>query len=791
MVERFSRISFPLRVACVVAWLLAAVAVSTSSAEDIIVKLKDGRELVGGKGYTYGVAEQPRPLGEDVIQRILFVDDYMRRTFVSKRRWQEERFPQRGAPLRPVKIPQRAKHVGPEIASTGAILRVGPFDEHGRRIITMQGPRDPVDIVQGISELTPEWAKVEGITHVWETRIPTTSLPSDVLAKLLAKGPSADSVETQKNVARFYLQMERYEDAQKVLEAILAKHAGDEAVGQQIAPSLRQVRQLSAQRLVNELKRRRDVGQHALVWSGLESFPSDDVAGEILQEVRELLQEYQNRRAQGEEIIAGIKSLLAKLDDAQLQKRIEPIAKEIERELNMNTLDRMAAFRLAMNDESMGPGERLALAVSGWLLGSDAATANLPNALSAFEVRNLVRDYLVEPSEGRRDELLKKMASQEASAPRTVAGLLVHMKPPLADATEENPSGFYSFEVEGLPDSPSVRYCVQTPPGYDPHRTYPTIVTLHGAGSTPEQQIDWWAGSPSAKGRRNGQAGRQGYLVVAPNWTREGQRKYHYSAREHAAVLDCLRDACRRFSIDTDRVYLSGHAAGGDAAWDLGLAHPDLWAGVIPIVARAARYCSHYWENARYVPFYFVGGEKDGQWIAENATEFDRYLNHGFNATVVEYLGRGHEHYYDEIFRIFDWMGRCKRDFYPREFSCDSMRPFDNFFWWVEVEGMPERSVVDPANWSVRGKRPMNTQGTLTPGNGIRVRSGASRVTVWLSPKMVDFERRVKIVIDGKDVNRGEPFVKPNLSVMLEDARRRADRFHPFWDKVEKNTIRR
>ena len=48
-----------------------------------------------------------------------------------------------------------------------------------------------------------------------------------------------------------------------------------------------------------------------------------------------------------------------------------------------------------------------------------------------------------------------------------------------------------------------------------------------------------------------------------------------------------LRDAMRRFSIDSDRVFLSGHSIGGDAAWDIGLAHPDLWAGVIPIVVRS------------------------------------------------------------------------------------------------------------------------------------------------------------------------------------------------------------
>ena len=127
-------------------------------------------------------------------------------------------------------------------------------------------------------------------------------------------------------------------------------------------------------------------------------------------------------------------------------------------------------------------------------------------------------------------------------------------------------------------------------------------MTLNGPATTAEQQIDWWAGAWAKDGARAGQATRHGYIVIAPVWTVEHQKQYGYSAHEHAAVLNSLRDACRRFSIDTDRVFLSGHSMGGDAAWDIGLAHPDLWAGVIPIVAQSDRYCALYWENAATCP---------------------------------------------------------------------------------------------------------------------------------------------------------------------------------------------
>jgi predicted peptidase len=87
-----------------------------------------------------------------------------------------------------------------------------------------------------------------------------------------------------------------------------------------------------------------------------------------------------------------------------------------------------------------------------------------------------------------------------------------------------------------------------------------------------------------------------------------------------------LRDACKRFNIDTDRVFLSGHSMGGDAAWDIGISHPDTWAGIVSIVATADKYIPRYWENARQLPMYFVCGQLDGSRMSINGPEWDRYL---------------------------------------------------------------------------------------------------------------------------------------------------------------------
>ncbi len=119
-------------------------------------------------------------------------------------------------------IHQRVMHSGRSVRSVGPAMSVQPFDEFGRRTFTMYTVKGPVNIIQGITELTPRWAKVEGISHVWDMRIATNSIPRDVLHKILLKQTNPKDIEQLKKIARFYLQSERYEDARQTLDELLS-----------------------------------------------------------------------------------------------------------------------------------------------------------------------------------------------------------------------------------------------------------------------------------------------------------------------------------------------------------------------------------------------------------------------------------------------------------------------------------------------------------------------------------------------------------------------------------------
>ena len=768
--------------------------------------LKDGRVLQGKYAPVAGLSERLAAPSSDagVIRQIALINDDLRRTFLCERQILEVREDEPGEALEKFLLPQQARRSGPQITSMGPIIRTTPFDEFGRRILTVNTSKGQVNMIQGITELTPVWAKAEGIKYfVSDTRLATSSIPPDILEKMLRRLVGTSDPEQRKKLARFYIQAERYEAATAELEAMLSE-SNDAASREQLEPTIRSLKQMSSRRLLNELQLRRGAGQHSFVYSTLKVFPTEGVAGEILQQVREMIDEFDAELSRREQALKAFDGLLAKVELEADRQKIGVVREELGSHLNLSTLNRMAAFVQMAGDEAMTPQERLALAISGWLVGADQATVNLPVALSMYDVRGLVREYLTTPDALKRSQILADIRAQEAGTTAYVARLVRWMLPLVELPPEsQKKTGYYELSVTG-PDGTPISYWVQVPPEYDPLRRYPLIVTLNGAGTNPQLQIDWWAGAWQEGGWRAGQASRHGYIVMAPKWSGDHQSSYEYSALEHGAVLYALRDAFRRFSIDTDRVFLSGHSMGGDAAWDIGLAHPDLWAGVIPVVARSDRYCTFYWENAATLPFYVVSGELDGDKMVQNARDLDRCLKRNYPVTVVEYIGRGHEDFSDEIQRLFDWMGRCKRDFFPKDFTTRSMRPWDSFFWWVELSEMPPKSIVLPADWPGQGSRWLETKARVTEKNTIYVTSGARRVTVWLTPEMLDFEQQVNITINGQRIttravpeaagkspaDRGDRpsrlrFVEPDLETLLEDVRTRGDREHPFWAKVE------
>jgi pimeloyl-ACP methyl ester carboxylesterase len=758
------------------------------------IQMKDGRIYEGQLLPMTGVSDPPLaengPDEEAPSTPILLIDDGLRRVFVPKANVAailEE------APANPIKITlwQNKAQAGSTLASVGPSLGITPFDKFGRRVYEMQTRDGPLAIVQGITELTPRYAKVEGLigqprTIVWDMRLATSSIPRDTLAEILATAVSREDPQDWLQIVRFYLQGEHYGEALDELEAIIAAHPDK----QDLKDVAKELRREGANRILREIELRRQAGQHELAGRLLENFPAEDVPGETLQQVREALADYQADKDRLKTTAAQLRTLLAELKANDTRAVLKPVVEEMLKRLSVNNVGRLTPFSQLADDASLAAEQKLALAVSGWILGPNDAVPDLSVALAMVTVRQVVHDYLNEPLAHERTDLLDSIRTLQGVTVPRVASIIANLTPPWEIPKEASQGqGAYDLTAPGHTEDGDFHYLAQTPPEYDPDRRYPTLLVLNGSTNSPRQELEFWAGNQPTDeegkptGPRVGQAMRHGYLVIAVDWLKPKQYTYEYSFREHAAVLTTLRDACRRFSIDTDRVFLSGHGIGGEAAWDLAQAHPDLWAGVLPFVAQFSqkeKFVQHYWDNAAYVPLYFVCGELDSLKMSLNAQLLDPYLKKRFPTTIVEFHGRGYEPFHDAILECFDWLDRQTREWPPKDFECNTMRAWDNFFWWVEGQGFPD--AITPGNWPRRNARPTVVEGRVLNGNRLSARTACDQTLLWLRPDMVDFNQTIRVTLNG---NRVKGDTTPSLEVLLEDTRTRADRQRPFWAKLQ------
>jgi len=769
----------------------AALVVGSGSSFGQTLLLKDGRKLEGRFAQMASMSENPlapkTTAGEVPVTPLIVVDDGLRRTFIHSSQVKQVLDDKPPKEVR-INIDQPVAEHGNGVGRIGRATKVTPFDEYGRRIYEMNSIQGPLSIAQGITLVTPLYTKIEGLggtprSIVWDMRVATSSIPRETLNKVLSTSIKPEDLEGRLQLVRLFIAAERYRDAGIELERVLK----DFPQRQDLQQDVKQLRQLGAKLILNEIQLRASAGQHKLARNLLSQFPGEGVSGETLQQVRELLDKYAADDTRRKNVLDQLNAQVEKIADDNGRKLAEGFVKEISAEANEDAIARLASFERLVDDAAMTPEDKVALAISGWLVGANRATDKFQTAVSLAHARDKILQYLREPLAPNRVKLASDLHDMEGASIERIAQMLKLMKPPLEPSQDSvRGDGMYDLKISGLANQTDVRYLVQLPPEYDPLRHYPMIVTLSDSGVPAEQMLDFWAGPrDKEKGAaRMGQAARHGYIVLSIDWQQPRQYACEYSDREHHAVLAAVRDACRRFSVDTDHVFLTGHGIGGDAAWDIAIAHPDVWAGVIPVVAVADKFVGRYAKNAPYVSWYIIDGELDGDKMSRNAVELDRYMRPNTDITVVEYQGRGYEPFGDEILRLFDWMKRRQRTT-PKEIDCVSMRPWDNFFWWLEAEGLPQKSMVAPSNWPPnKGARPAPIRGKRWEINKVTANFQADKITVWLSPDLVDFNQQLVVEVNGRAISPRDRFVRPDLSVLLEDVRTRADRQHPFWAKL-------
>ena len=671
-------------------------------------------------------------------------------------------------------------------------IETTPWDAKGRRKFQYRNDRlARVAMQQAINDISPHMVRYRGIDGFWVGQVATSEVPRSVLLGLLAKVEQTNEDERVK-VARFLIQAQWFDEARAALKDLERDFPN---LKETLADVRRSVAESQARDVLIEAAAARRAQQPIRARQRLNAITGDDLPREILDEARDLVRQDDERAALDRALADRLRDLadhLAEPDRPIWKARVAEVLFAIAQvpDVARGRLDPI--LRADAPSATSPPEARFALAMSSWVAGPEAAVDSLAKASSYWQARQWVQNYLTGRNDAaRRDPKARNEPSKPADNPATIRGdalaalgtleqgeglmletvdrLVERMLPPLDEPRTDDGRAVTTHRVADDENPAPTEYAVLLPPEYQPLRSYPTVVALHD-GRGPRAAVDWVAA----------EAAKRGYIVVAPEYNTPSKGKgYHYSTEEHAAVQLSLRDARKRYAIDSNRVFLAGQLAGADMAWDLGLAHPDLFAGVVSVSGFPGKYAWKYKSQFDKVPMYIVLGD-----LAPAAREvvFEKYVRPLIedvkDVTYVDYLRRGLEALPEEVPACFDWMANRRRDPTPKTFDVSTARDGDARFYGVIVQELAANRITTPEGADPLGKNihPATIRfRTSTTGNLLTLTTaGVTRFDVWVSPKLIDFKRKVEIRNGSQVLYKG--VVKPDLAVLLEDLRVRGDR---------------
>ena len=701
---------------------------------------------------------------------------------------------------------------------TGTFVGVGPFNQYGHReftigLTTKNGTAVRKTYIQGIIEITPRYCVLKNLVgndtiegeKQWTMHIATGTVPREVIRNILrSRIKEPDSPDEYFDIAYLFQQMGDFKMASDELRQIEAnpKFANSK---DQIRDNRDQLGQLKARQILREIELRKSSGQFDLSVQMAQVTNKDRLAGQIKAEFADAVDQERlvhEGLAESRKKVFSLIENVKLIDDKQVAT-VQRFKEELESDLNRFNAPRLDAFLRFADDDTILDERKLANAISGWLLGSNHPTGDLSVAIPMFTVRDLIREYLhLETPVIRREEILKEISAFEAGAPQYIDWLIQQMKPIDSTAEIETYTGEepikFTVGFPGTPANPEPKQyqCLaHLPPQYNPYRKYPLLLSLPGGTQSVEDNLNNWSGGYNENLKvRQGQAMRNGYIVVSVDWRDPGQLRWGYTGREHRIVMDGLYHAMRKFSINSDRVFIVGHRDGADGAYDIGLSHPEHWAGVVGYSGSFRKYIDKYWDNQHVrLPLYCVNGTKDITTLRTMMYSLNKWIRSKTHVvpTVVHYLGRGNELFMEDFPEAFNWMRGQNRRWPDRQsgfqFSCSALRPWDTYFWFFEMDGLPRDRTVLPQLFerTASFKNMLKISGEIIKPNEFKLEPISLKITtdstLWLSPQFVDFA--LPIVIRGR--GKFKDSVKQSRRVVLDDYLRRADREHIYHARID------
>lgn len=196
----------------------------------------------------------------------------------------------------------------------------------------------------------------------------------------------------------------------------------------------------------------------------------------------------------------------------------------------------------------------------------------------------------------------------------------------------------------------TLQYRLMKPDNYDANTKYPLVLFLHGAGECgKDNEAQLKHDVPEFAKAEN----RKQYpcFLIAPQCPSVNEGWSNFRAKKTTATkeqsepgrlaVELVKAIQKEFSIDPNRLYITGLSMGGYGTWDIIVRNPDLFAAAVPVCGGGDPSQA---EKIAKLPIWVFHGGKDPIVKPERSREMVEAIKKaGGDAKYTEYSNVGHD----------------------------------------------------------------------------------------------------------------------------------------------------
>ena len=247
---------------------------------------------------------------------------------------------------------------------------------------------------------------------------------------------------------------------------------------------------------------------------------------------------------------------------------------------------------------------------------------------------------------------------------------------------------------------------------------------------------------------------------------------FHTESDDFYRQIVAMAVSC--MDVDPDKVYLMGYSAGGDGVWRLAPRLADMWAAASMMAGHPG---DVRLENLLNLPYMIWCGEYDSAYnrnrlCRERIEQMDSLHRDDPSGYIFEgHIIDGKGHWMDRVdTAAVEWMEQYKRNPYPRKIVWRQEAVAKPYFYWLSA----------PVSESEKGRE---VRASIDGNNIVINKCDYSEITILLNDKMVDLDKRVKVIYQGKTLFRGR--LKRKASILRSTLFERNDPSYMFPAQVK------